>query len=81
MDMNNNMQLQIYAEDHVHARLLEAENYQMLNQLRGHYQRGISLRYQILLRRLGRSLIALRESLECNETFLAIRFKGGSRIG
>ena len=81
MDMNNNMRLQIYAEDHVRARLLEAENYQMLSQLRGQYQSGISLRYHTMLGRLGRPLIALRKSLECNETFLATRFKGGSRIG
>jgi len=64
MNMNNEMQLRIYAEDHIRARLLEAENYQMLNQLRSHYHVDISLRLHSLLRRLGHSLIALGRGLK-----------------
>ena len=65
MELNNDMQLRIYAEGYIRARLLEAENHQMLNQLRGHYQSGISLRYHTMLGRLGRLLIALGERLVC----------------
>jgi hypothetical protein len=63
MIINNDLKFKLYAEDYIRARLLEAENYRMLNQLRDQHQNGIMHMVHIFLGLLGRFLIALGERL------------------
>jgi hypothetical protein len=62
--MKNEIQFRVFAEDHIRARLKEAENYRMLNQLRKCYPGGISWGWRTVIHSLGRSLVVMGEKLE-----------------
>jgi hypothetical protein len=64
MYIHNDLHLELYAEDYIRARLLEAENYRMLNQLRKQHFNGILRALRLFRGRIGRSLISLGERLE-----------------
>jgi hypothetical protein len=64
MYTHNDLHLELYAEDYIRARLLEAENYRMLNQLRKQRFHGILRALRLFRGRMGRSLISLGKRLE-----------------
>jgi hypothetical protein len=64
MYIRNDLKIRLYAEDYIRARLMEAENYRMLNQLRKHRQNRILRLLHLFFECLGRSLISLGERLE-----------------
>ena len=68
--MKNEFQFRVYAEDQIRARLLEAENYRMLNQLRKHYPKGISQSWHSVLKYLGHGLTVLGERIDNLESSL-----------
>jgi hypothetical protein len=71
MYIRNNLHIKLHAEDYIRARLMEAENYRMLNQLRKHRRNKILRSFHLLLVRLGRILISFGERLE-NKTLTSI---------
>jgi hypothetical protein len=64
MYIHNDLHLEWYAEDYIRARLLETENYRVLNQLRKQHFNGIRRALRLFQGRIGRSLISLGERLE-----------------
>ncbi len=64
MYIRNDLHIKLHAEDYIRARLMEAENYRMLNQLRKHRQNRIFQPIHLFFGRLGRTLILLGEKLE-----------------
>jgi hypothetical protein len=64
MYIHNDLHVKFYAEDYIRARLLEADHYRMLNQLRKCRKNGILRSFHLFLGRLGRWLILLGERLE-----------------
>jgi hypothetical protein len=63
MYIRNDLHIKLHAEDYIRARLMEAENYRMLNQLRKHRQNRILRLLQLFFERLGHALISLGERL------------------
>jgi hypothetical protein len=63
MNINNDLKLKLYAEDYIRARILEADNYRMLNQLRRHPKSGALHPVHTMLGHLGRILIIIGERL------------------
>ena len=63
MHIRNDLHIKLYAEDYIRARLLEAENYRMLNQLRMQRQNRILRLLHLFFECLGRALISLGERL------------------
>jgi hypothetical protein len=61
--MRHDLKIKLHAEDYIRARLLEAEDYRMLNQLRTHHQNRILRLLQHFLECLGHALISLGERL------------------
>jgi hypothetical protein len=64
MYTHNDIHLELYAEDYIRARLLEAENDRILIQLRKQRSSGILRALRLFRGRIGRSLISLGERLE-----------------
>lgn len=64
MNINNDLKLELFAEDYIRAKLLEAENYRMLKHLRKRNHKGLLHPFLPLLGWLGRILILLGERLE-----------------
>lgn len=62
--MKNEIYFRVDAEYHLRAKLLEAENYRMLNQLRKRCPGTFSLRWQTIIDNLGRTWIATEEKLD-----------------
>jgi hypothetical protein len=63
MNINSDLKLKLYAEDYIRARILEAENYRMLNQLRRHHKNEVLRPVHTILGHLGRILIFMGERL------------------
>lgn len=70
MYIRNDLHMKLHAEDHIRARLKEAENYHMLNQLRKHRQSVILRPIRLFFGQLGRALISAGERLESYEVSL-----------
>jgi hypothetical protein len=63
MYIRHDLQIKLHAEDYIRARLMEAENYRMLNQMRKHHQNGILRVLNLFFEGLGHALISLGERL------------------
>ncbi len=63
MYIRHDLQIKLHAEDYIRARLLEAENYRMLNQLRKQHQNGILRVLNLFFECLGHVFISLGERL------------------
>jgi hypothetical protein len=63
MYIRHDLQIKLHAEDHIRARLMEAENYRMLNQLRNHRQNRILRSLHLFFECVGHVLISLGERL------------------
>jgi hypothetical protein len=79
--MKNEIHFRVCAEDRIRARLLEAENYQMLNQLRTCYPRGFSFVWWTLTEGLARSLSGIAKKLEGFEASLVTWFEFEGKAG
>jgi len=64
MIIHNSYHLELYAQDTIRERLLEAENYRMLTQLRKQPHHGIHRTLRLLRGGIGRALISLGEWVE-----------------
>ena len=68
MYTRNGLQLKLYAEDHIRARLKEAENYRMLNRLRKQSRKRIRIPLQLSITNLGHKLGLWSEKLNRKES-------------
>ena len=73
MYIRHDLQIKLHAEDYIRARLTEADNYRMLNQLRKHRQNRILRLLQLFFECLGHALISLGERL-ANNRFSSISY-------
>jgi hypothetical protein len=68
MYTRNGLQMKLYAEDRIRARLKEAENYRMLNRLRKQSQNKIRFPLQFSIKHLVYKLILWSEKLVGKES-------------
>jgi hypothetical protein len=73
MYTRSGLQLKLYAEDQVRARLREAENYRMLNRLRKQSRKRIRIPLQLSITNLGRKLTLWSERLNRKRSVFSSR--------